>query len=378
MPGLIPLMLGSGNRSSFISPQALPPRNSSLDATTQTQRPRSPRNLKRLSFTPPAPVPVPQTHAEWKKEIAEIKRLHFGKRWRVCSARCNKILDAIKDTSSVEPLFLVYLHFYAATSMEICARPLSPSTAFRVTLLQQAQKHFSSAAALVTAAEESAVRRIRPASVNSWGSSCHSPSESVSSRAWTPDTEVSTPTAPFFSFDGIKAQSSGPVKRVKKVSFSIPNERQPTPVQRMYEPVHEPLVRPDSPTLGFDDEFYPPASGQRDSDMAKFSEVELPLQPMSESERISLEEEAFMAARSIDRYCDLLSSFRFQLSRHSAYVSDMLMEKALPIRSETPDETRELDRQARIERLRKNGWQRKRFDPSRYEELCEIVIQELS
>lgn len=367
MPGLIPLMLGSGNRSSFISPQALPPRNSSLDATQTTQQPRSPRSPKRLSFSPPVVVPVPQTHAEWKQEIAEIKRLHFGKRWRVCSAKCNKILDAIKDTSSVEPLFLVYLHFYAATSMEICARPLSPTAPFRATLLHQAQKHFSSAAALVTAAEESAVRRIRPLSVNSWGSSCHSPSESVSSRAWTPDTQVTTPTASSFSFE------VQPVKRVKKVSFSIPHEQQ-SPA-----PVHEPLVRPDSPTLGFDDEFYPATSGQQDPEMAKFKEVELPLQPIPQPERIALEEEAFMAARSIDRYCDLLSGFRLQLARHSAYISEMLMEKAVPLsRSETPDETRELDRQARIERLRKNGWQRKRFDPTRYEELCETVMAEIS
>lgn len=362
-------MLGSGNRSSFISPQALPPRNSSLDATKTSQQQRSPRSPKRLSFSPPVTVPVPQTHAEWKQEIAEIKRLHFGKRWRVCSAKCNKILDAIKNTSSVEPLFLVYLHFYAATSMEICARPLSPTAPFRATLLQQAQKHFSNAAALVAAAEESVVRKIRPLSVNSWGSSCHSPSESVSSRAWTPDTQISTPTAASFSFE------SQPVKRVKKVSFSIPNEQQPLP------PAHEPLVRPDSPTLGFDDEFYPTASVQQEPEMTKFKEVELPLQPqpMPEHQRISLDEEAFAAASSVDRYCDLLSGFRLQLARHSAYVSEMLMEKVIPLsRSETPDETRELDRQARIERGRKNGWQRKRFDPTRYEELCETVMAEIS
>ncbi|KAK3328898.1 hypothetical protein B0H66DRAFT_5919 [Apodospora peruviana] len=404
MGGLIPLMLtSSGGRSSFISPHALPARHSSLDAT-QTGRPAN--SGRRLSYTPPANLPVlPHTHAEWKREVADIKRLHFGKRWRVCSAKCNEILDNIKDTTNAEPVFLIYLHFYAATSMEICARPLPPTSPFRTSLLQQARSHFERASSLITAAEESALRKLRPGSVNSSrGYNCHSPSESLSSqssslassRSWTPVSQVSSPTTSVYSFEDLSAKSqfASPVKRVKKVSFSLPHEQhiEPEPVKVQPIPRAGPLVRPDSPTLGFDDECFQTAAAVRqdlpDLPKPKFEEVELPLRNMSEPEQIALGEDAFFIARSVDRYCDHLSALRVQLTRHTAYLDDMLSEKVIHTpralaetsssRTSLGADLRALDKQARIERLRANGWQRKRFDARRYEELYDTVMAELA
>ncbi|KAK3906665.1 hypothetical protein C8A05DRAFT_40512 [Staphylotrichum tortipilum] len=422
MAGLIPLMLGSGSRTSFLGPSpssqptqkrqsmAGPPISTSPTTLTPFGRPKL---AKRLSLPLPVSIPVlPYTKAEWRKTIAEIKRKYFSKRYRACSTTCVEILDNIKDVSQVEPVYLIYLHFYAATSMEICARPLPSTAALRANLLQQARVHFDKASALINTAEESVLRRFRPGSVSSSrGSSCHSPSGSVSSRAWTPDdTRVSTPTESVYSFDDLSPRSpqSPPPKRVKKVSFSLPKEAS-------LHIVAEPIIRPDSPTLGFDFGFFQSGPPQHTLPElpVKFHEIEMPLHRMPEDNILkaplnTVEEEeddhdamngnsnrnsTLLVSRSVDRCCEHLSSLRSQLALHSTTLDQLLCQQselssssspkseAAPAkpadRRSTAEQARALDRQARIERLRRCGWQRKRFDASRYEVLCEAVIAEL-
>lgn len=189
-------------------------------------------------------------------------------------------------------------------------------------------------------------------------------------------------------------------KRVKKVSFSLPvEEKEETGPVR----IPEPLIRPDSPTLGFDDEYFQSGVARQHlpeppKETLKFQEVELPLQP--EPLPLIPEDDSFLVARSVDRYCENLSSLRAQLARHSASVDELLaghkdvdgqtpasvlLAAAETVRASSrlsdiseSDEFRKMDRQARIERLRKTNWQRKRFDARRYEELCETVLSELT
>lgn len=395
MAGLIPLMLASGTRTSFTGPsQPSHRRRSTTTASPSRPEAPSPKLPKRLSLPTPAPLPVlPYTPAEWRKTVAEIKRQYFSKRYRACSARCLEILDAIKDTAQVEPVYLIYLHFYAATSIEICARPLPSASPLKTGLLQQARAHFDRAASLINAAEESVIRRFRPYSAtSSRSSSCHSPSGSISSRVWSPDTQVSSPTESVCSFDDLSAKCQSPVKRVKKVSFSLPKE------ETFHIP--EPIIRPDSPTLGFDDAYFQAGVMRQElPDLPvspKFQEIEYPLQTIPEddgnpSPQPEDSAHVFSAARSVDRCCEHLSGLRAQLKRHSTSLDELL---AAPSSSTHPhqqqsrtgpagsvkktEELRALDRQARIERLRKCGWQRKRFDARRYEELCEAVMAELA
>lgn len=168
---------------------------------THTHAPR-PRLPKRLSLPIPVATPeLPYTQADWKRTISQVKRQYFTKRYRACSARCLEVLDGVKDVSQVDPVYLIYLHFYAATSQEMCGRSLPSNSPLRTSLLQQARTHFDKAASLISAAEESVVKRVRSGSAISPASSCHSPSGSVSSRAWTPDTLVSSPTNSVLSFD---------------------------------------------------------------------------------------------------------------------------------------------------------------------------------
>jgi len=414
MGGLIPLVLGSGNRASFMSSPTTPtptppPVSHQRSASTGSTPIFRQKPAKRLSQSTPASLPVlPYTPAEWKRAIADVKRQHLTRRYRACAARCNEILDNVKDTSKAEPVYIIYLHFYAATSMELCARTLPPISPSRISLLQQARAHFDRAAALIDAAEDSIVTKARTESVSSRGSSCHSPAGSISSRAATPETRLSSPTNSVCSFDDLSSktapQTTGPSKkRVKKVSFSLPHEET---IQ-----IPEPMIRPDSPTLGFDDDYFHSGAARQylpeppKETTIKYNEIELPLQlpltPVPETEPLQLipEDDAFLMARSVDRYCENLSGLRAQLSRHSASLNELLSglkdgQPATPrlllqaaaetARAASPsgfndsDELRKLDRQARIERLRKNGWQRKRFDARRYEELCETVMSELA
>ena len=409
-------MLGSGSRTSFIGPSPTSPRPRSTagwpiatSPTAPTHATR-PKPFKRFSLPAPAPKPIPvlpYTQAEWRKTIAEVKRKYFGKRYRACSARCVEVLDGIKDTSQVEPVYLIYLHFYAATSMEICARPLPLASPARANLLQQARAHFDKASILINAAEDSVLRKFRPGSVaSSRGSSCHSPSGSVSSRAWTTDTLMSSPTESECSFDDLAAPKSPrqpPAKRVKKVSFSLPKDTLLT-ITTTTTTTAEPFIRPDSPTLGgFDDIFFHPSPPpQKDlpdlpfnSHSAADLELPLQLQTIPESDPSSSEEEdtpsPYLAtARSVDRCCEHLASLRAHLARHAIPANHMLLtppDICVSPPSDSPSLPRPLSlsaaaeteetRAARIERLRQGGWRRKRFDASRYEVLCQAVLAEL-
>ncbi|KAG7293126.1 hypothetical protein NEMBOFW57_003172 [Staphylotrichum longicolle] len=211
----------------------------------------------------------------------------------------------------------------------------------------------------------------------------------------------------------------------------------------LHIPAAEPIIRPDSPTLGgFDDAFcFSPTTPTSPKSMAehhhqlpqpRFQEIELPpLQPIPETVESEAEDEpseinndnndsnndTYHLARSVDRCCEHLASLRAQLARHSTSLHDLLAsEPSLSSSSSSTASTApppsavavavaatrlpvavagtmngngstgmgggsaasaEEARRARIERLRRSGWQRKRFDGTRYEVLCEEVLAEL-
>ncbi|OAA54732.1 hypothetical protein SPI_08603 [Niveomyces insectorum RCEF 264] len=451
MPGLIPLMLNpvaAGNRSSVVfspstkrhsrgqsisylpptttdySPNSPPssnfaPTSSALPQRASLPTPPKPKAVKRLSFALPPTLPVlPYSAADWKRTVAEVKRQHINRRYRACFTRCNEVLDNIKDMSDVEPAYLISLHFYAATSMEMCARPLAASSSYRNSLLRQAQSHYDRAAALIRTAEELANPKIRTSLTLSASSSLHSPCESVSSRTWTSETDLTSPTPSVCSSEDLNARlnwsqsptnpnsASPPRPARKKVSFELPKECPP--------PKWEPYVRPDSPTLGFDDEYFTRA-------LSRQSLPEIPVRPKTpdvnpvrltgeEEEEEEEEEEttpkafksqffsramfdvhsdhirhSFLLGRTASRYCAHLTGLKSQLALHRANVDALLQAPAdygeeASVRAPTPvdEETYALERKARIARLRESGWQRKRFDPSRYEALRTAALAELS
>lgn len=339
----------------------------------------------------------------------------MSRRYRACSARCAEILDNLKDASQVEPAYLIYLHFYAAASMEMCTRPLPLTSPYRAALLQQARTHYDRANSLIQAAEDSVAAKTRSGSASSSRTpSLHSPSSSVSSStssctsrgAWTAETSVHSPTNSIYSFDGEQPPPSPcrapAAKRVKKVSFSLPpcakellDEEEQSRHSAFRFP--EPLVRPDSPTLGFDDEYFAAGAGLRDlpappppprsalRPQPRVVTELLPLRPEDEGG----DDGFFRVERSVHRYNETLARLRAQLAGHSLNLGVQLV-LAADIGSSRPsspmsptfekaggDAVRAAERQARIERLRKNGWVRKRFDGRRYEDLAREVLAEL-
>ncbi|KAL8376146.1 hypothetical protein RB595_007316 [Gaeumannomyces hyphopodioides] len=391
--------------------------------------PKTSRAMKHVSQPNLPSLPVlPYTPVEWKRTMAEIKRHHVGKRFRACSSRCVEILDNLKDSSTVEPAHLIYLHFYAANSLEMRARPFPMGTLARGQLLTQARKHYDEAAALILAAEFSVTSRTRSGSACASGlftmttSSLHSPSGSVSSGTWSTPTTNSSPTNSVCSFDDMLSKSSSlapsprcsalastprSAKAKKTVSFSLPKEE-------TFKFPTEPVIRPDSPTLGFDDAYFSaPITKQELPELPRGpAVVHIISEPEEEREYrriIGRQDEyeydqAFFidplddddydrsTARSVYRYCETLSVLRAQIASHSHNLDELMglpckaTEAASPVSpalscgslDSASEEMLALDRQARIERLRRQGWQRKRFDASRYERLCNDVLAELS
>ncbi|KAI1465703.1 uncharacterized protein F4812DRAFT_461398 [Daldinia caldariorum] len=485
MSGLIPLLLpSSAGCKSTISSSTEPVRRTSL---IPSSTPSSPPSLihrrqqslpaiqtaRRGSLFQPALSIIPATTLEWKNAIHEIKRKYLNHKYRACSARCCEIIDNLKDTSDVEPLYLIHLHFYAASSFELCARPLSGSSTYRTRLLRDAQTHYSKAEALIQNAEENISRKTRSASSCSTTSSLHSPGFSPSVRSSVSSTTFSSPRTSVCSTGDEAVMKPNPksgVKAKKKVSFSG--------LTNLIEFQPEPYIRPDSPTLGWEDDIFPHNS---DSSLPLFSSGKVKSAPLSnfeseEPERPSEPEPtipehsaprdtqpaeehsiaddrfdlyAFFQTRSMNRMCAQLSALRSQVSWHRDAVEALLAEaddasepptpsgdcspasslpprrmplvraSTLPIEVEsgsrssqaTPpwtapgnrdrftdspvpeDNPRAIVRPAsaastirctdealrqRIERLRANGWRRKRFDSRRYEALREQVLGELA
>lgn len=244
----------------------------------------------------------------------------------------------------------------------------------------------------------------------------------------------------------------------KKVSFELPKDQ-----SRWSFTLPEPVIRPDSPTLGFDDEYFavgamkqelPEVPTKRCSrqifEIPTCSPPSVPSMPsISEGEELSPtetdssstdeggEECHFFcndlsdakSVLSLSRYCETLSALKTQVASHMIALDDLL-EKDLQLQEhpESPmlhdtaslmaasfnrmslqsagrdrsgsnaswgrstrsasltstgssgelDELKSRDRQARIDRLRMSGWRRKRFDASRYEQLCDVVMEELN
>ncbi|KAI3397850.1 hypothetical protein diail_10251 [Diaporthe ilicicola] len=481
--GLIPLMLspnltessGSGSsRSTVILPGGQyinPPATSSAsaspahkrnasDVTPMIKLSRPPvKTTKRHSQQVPASLPVlPFTSTEWKKAITEIKKCYITRRYRACSARCNEILTNSRDLSKVQPAYLIYLNFYAAASLEMCARPLQPGSTYRTSLLQQARGHYDAAASLIRQAEEAALSQSRSTSAASSLPSLHSPSGSVSSRAWTPESCLTTPSWTHSRKSSLQQEPrSGDRERPKKkVSFELPKDK-----DRWSFRLPEPVVRPDSPTLGFDDDYFASGASRQElpelpaAPSKRWSRQDFDVDPLdspasspppmpsiSEDEEpspsSSPSSEGFgpdvcpfgrfgatdsEAARSVSRYCETLSSLKTQVNSHLSSLNDLvesdkrlqnhdqpespLLYDATTIESAhvnrmsvggggshegrqrsgssmsfgsvgEDDEARAQARVARIDKLRMNGWKRKRFDASRYELLCETVMAELN
>ncbi|RYP65310.1 hypothetical protein DL771_008379 [Monosporascus sp. 5C6A] len=284
------------------TPGSSPPR---LSPKHRRQRslptPRSPGqpSTSTQSMLPQQPL----TATDWHRAVSEAKSKYLSRKYRACWTWCCVLLDSIESAgqqdASPEPVYRIYLHFYAASSFDMGARALPASRPFRAQLLRDARAHYDRAAALIEAAEKVQKRRSVSASApapsnphpnrnsNSHSNSnfdpnassfLHSPtfSASGSSRDSTTSTASEAASSPrtslCSSLDGESSSSSKPAenqqrnqqsaaaspakptKRTKKVSFSGLPELPGIDIQKANASwrTADPYVRPDSPTLGWE------------------------------------------------------------------------------------------------------------------------------
>ncbi|KAF3012360.1 hypothetical protein E8E14_006831 [Neopestalotiopsis sp. 37M] len=362
MGGLIPLLLPAANSRSSLPAQTAEVRRpvslmtphvpSSMGHRRQQSVPLG-KSAARLSIaTPACPANVPETPEDWRNAINEVKRKYISRKYRTCSARCSEILDNLKDTSNVETVHLVYLHFYAASSSEMCARPLSQSSAYRTKLLDDARENYDKASILIKKAEEVAIEKSRSGSSLSITPSLSS-SSSGSPRSSLLGTTPSTPRDSISSAEDLNTgtQPAKPKKK-KKVSFSsLPQIDIPK-----YEPQEEPYVRPDSPTLGWqaDGALFGQGAVAEQAVICKPMAITIPksmdsptlpspiLKSVPEESspnpnRDSFDLESFLQTRSMNRIISQLSALRSQVAWHRDNIDALLTESEdVPEIPETP------------------------------------------
>ncbi|KAF5619721.1 hypothetical protein F52700_11709 [Fusarium sp. NRRL 52700] len=338
---------------------------------------------------------LPYTSTEWAKVISDVKREYVNRRYRPCATRCSEILDNLKDFSIVEPAYLIYLHFYAANSQEMLARALHQGAPARTTLLNQARDHYQRASTLINAADSTVGPALlrRPSGTTTTLPSLHSADSSVSSyvsSTWTSSHSVS----PASSISSIQSVPTSKRKK-KRVTFSD------VPVEL--------LERPDSPTLGLGSFLGPARSTSPEISGGDSSAVPAPLRSLTQAPRSILtprsaqnevspstdaELDPFRHARSVHRYSAILTSLQRQVFRHLNFIETELgQQHTTPPYEDTPatvntatsasatpnaDKKRSPELQARIERLRAKGWERKRFDAHRYAELRESASADMN
>lgn len=259
-------------------------------------------------------------------------------------------------------------------------RSLHHTSPHRAQLLGQSRDHYRRASVLAAAEDEQASLLVSGHTPLS--SPPRSPSASVSSSSSMDESLMSTPSA-LRAVDH-EAQQAAPgkdekkKKKKKQVTFS-----DAVPVAECC------TIRPDSPTLGFDEWL-----GRSSPDLIlpePILTMPRPLQDLSEAESepeldhdlsssssssslCSDSEDAFARARSVHRYCTLLTGLQRQISWHVATLDRAERAAAPPPLNE---EMRSIELRARIERLRADGWRRPRFDASRYEALRERALADL-
>ncbi|KAK8095738.1 hypothetical protein PG999_013760 [Apiospora kogelbergensis] len=356
MGGLIPLLLPSGGGSRIVPSDGyesrrrasvqehsspLPPahrRQQSLPVVTlrSHRRPSISTSVQQITV-------LPYTADEWKKTLSEVKQKYLNRKYRTCSARCCDILDNLKDTSSIEPLHLVYLHFYAASSFEMCARPLSQSSSYRTKLLRDAREHYEDAALLLEKAEEVTTQKSRSGSVCSTASQSPFLPSCLNASSLSPRSSLSS---------GDEAPGKR-TKKKKKVSFSgLPD------LEEVCKPSlqPEPYLRPDSPTLGWEESYYlfgapepeqqqqqpaapasPPLASVAETEPEPKSPAPSPREEMTFPERTStpappadddgrtFDLELFLQTRSMNRLVSQLSALRSQISYHRDAIEGLLV-----------------------------------------------------
>ncbi|KAH0544515.1 hypothetical protein FGG08_001414 [Glutinoglossum americanum] len=151
-----------------------------------------------MAPTPPisfAPLPkYPVRYSEWCAAIREVKSLYFERQYKQCAARCTELLEEGKPPRCrIHPIHATVLSFYAASSLEVLAQPLSSFSNTKLPLLNSARSFYLAAALFLST--ESPPLSPSPSSSTSSGASigfdstspCSSPASSATTSYYLSD-----------------------------------------------------------------------------------------------------------------------------------------------------------------------------------------------
>ncbi|KAK6586384.1 hypothetical protein PZA11_001441 [Diplocarpon coronariae] len=325
--------------------------------------------------------------------------------------RCKQVLDGIDDPYKIHPLYTIYISFFAASSLEITASTLHNYSSSKLPLFQESLAFYQKAEQFVEYASFSTDPNIAFAShqIFKWGqaspcsiaSSIRSSVSSVFSQssASSSYSASSTPNSPIFD-ESIFKRSASPASSSDNESRYFSKRRLQTGKKKVSFSLELPTLSSEtvlatSPPAGnavdesILDAFPVPPSVERER------EKEPILSPTSKRPSLALSN--YSPHHSVTRYRTQLLALKSQLAYHISSIHTqigLLADARKQRRSNLPNQyssegqmeergsngpsKERMALKERIERLKGQGWNRKRFDGGRYRALCEKALCEIN
>ncbi|KAI9840242.1 MAG: hypothetical protein M1837_001825 [Sclerophora amabilis] len=300
-----------------------------------------------LSSSITAAPRFPYRFSEWKDALLDVKVLYIKSQYRQCATRSEQLIDGAG--SRLHQVHAIYLHFYAATSLETTADSIHPLSTNKLPLLETAKMHYLIAGSML------------PAPIVPQASPPPSPASTLT-------IETAFPSTPRRSFSTASEDSPiTPSFVSSSTCFSFP-------------PSEDEILKPS-----------PLRIRKTNSVSASSSPIyetltPAPLQPRKTSTPSLPPQETYCGS---DRYSTNLQALSTQITVHLSNLNSTIartvedqtarrVKHFADLRNARFDEDlRAMDRQARIGRLREQGWCRERFNPGKYQDLARTALGEL-
>ena len=295
------------------------------------------------------------------------------------------------------PLYSIYLCFYAAISLDQTARSLHNNSTDKLPLFDKSLTYYQNALSFVSSASFTTA----PSIIRLTDRKINSPKRtSISSVSSSNRSSVDSIFSQSSSSSGVSEVSSGPPSPNRKEKYGqaahrrnlSSTELQPAPL-RIQKKVS---FSPNLPTLATQVEAQ---TNDKDEDLTILDRFPLPppsppfLRYLPSGSQLEQDPQPNDVSHSnkkaaISRYQCHLTSFSAQLEYHidavhsqiSAVIQSPRQPTARIIRPSlsAEEEVQRVELRTRIQRLKAIGWERKRFDGKRYQDLCEKAIAELN
>ena len=324
----------------------------------------------------------PVTPRQWAMALQRLKALYLRGQFRPCAARCDQLLSETKtmvkrsdrffsiailtdDEIQPNPLFASYLHFYLALSNESLARLTHNLSASKIPILLQAKVSYQKAASSLPL-----------------GDHCSHPLDHQTNDA---ASELSSPD----SDEAHDCSNPSPLSPNSPPSSPSPSSVDSHDSFGAYPPVRRPspLRINKKPTLHLIPAISTPPHTPPTQISPDFSS-------RSASITLSASTSIWLRSRARERFNTQIDSFRDMLARHVDVVEGLVRaaEEAQKnqwtrkhLRNATAvigdcDNWGDEDRKSPVGaviRGRERGWARPRFQPERYQSLCEQALSEL-